>query len=115
MKKINKLDSKIQKVKNCALVTTSAITMSLIRANMIFADAAEVMEEIFNIIGKILVGAGVALGLFGAISWAYANSEGDGPGKHKAVGMIVAAAMLLLLSAILLGGSASKLASFITA
>ena len=91
------------------------IAMGIMMSNSLaFADAASSLM-VFFVSGmcKLILVGGVLLIVLGIVSYASANSEGDGPAKNKAKGELIAGIMLAVLS-IYLETQKSTLVSMIT-
>ena len=73
---------------------------TMVALNPILADGAagSLLETVISILCKLVVALGVVLVIMGVIHYAAANSEGDGPAKHKAVMQIASGIMLAILS-----------------
>ena len=86
-----------------------ALSGALILKNIAFA--AETNTSLFKTIVSALGGLAIASaainGVMGAIAYAEAKSEGEGPGMSKAKNQIVAAILLGIVGAALAGGAST--------
>lgn len=97
------------------MATSLVVTGSMLLTQFACADAAEeLLSQIINILGTLILGLAVLLAIMGLIHYATAHSEGDGPAKHKAIGQLAAAVMLIVLSIVLKGEAGSNLAKIIS-
>ena len=96
-------------------VGTALTTMgTMMMMTMASADSASsLLEFIIDVIGKLILAMAVIMAVMGLVSWAQANSEGDGPALNKAKMTLAAAIMLVILSVILIA-SKSTLAGMLT-
>lgn len=99
-----------------ALLTASAMAGTAL-TNMGFCapSANTALSLIFKKVGIAVGALGVVLAIFGIIHYASANSEGDGPAKHKAVMQIASGGMVLLIGAILIAGGFDSIINAVTA
>lgn len=99
-----------------ALLTASAMAGTALTNMGFCAPAANTtLSLIFKKIGIVVGALGVVLCIFGIVHYAAANSEGDGPAKHKAVMQIASGGMVLLIGAILIAGGFDSIINTITA
>lgn len=107
---MKKMNNKLQDLAKKAMpVIASATTVGMtVLPQLAFAAnngaATSLMESIIDLIAKLILGLAIILAIMGGVSYASAQSEGDGPAKNKAIGQLAAAVMLVVMS-ILLGGS----------
>ena len=64
----------------------------------ITSDYAGFMTALINVVAKAAIAFGIFLSVMGAIHYASANSEGDGPAKHKAVAQIASGVMVIIVA-----------------
>ncbi len=91
------LEEKAIPVGSMLISTGIMMTQTLVRADA----ASELMTTIIDILCKLIIVLGAVLALMGVIHYASANSEGDGPAKHKAIMQLAAGLMLVVLAAVL--------------
>jgi FtsH-binding integral membrane protein len=91
-----------------------SVGVSLISAGLMlsttfaYADAtSQLMEMIIDMICKLAIALGVIFAIVGGISLAAARSEGDGPAKNKAIGMLASGVMLAIMSAFILANKST--------
>lgn len=83
---------------NATMLTAGAFAATAL-TNAGFCDAKGALKEVFAEVGILIGILGVVFAVFGVIHYATANSEGDGPAKHKAQMQIASGGMVLLLGA----------------
>ena len=98
-----------------ALASATVIT-AMVFANPVFAvtegEVQNIVSTIIKIISVLIIASGLFTGIFGAVHYAEANGDGDGPAKSKAMKQISAGIMLLVMS-IILFANAKNLAGMI--
>ena len=94
--KVSKFTHKIQ---NLALSASLALGASMC-AMSAYADpnAKTAMSEAVVMIGKVVCIPGVLFLILGVVHYASANSEGDGPAKHKAIQQMAGGLTMSLIS-----------------
>lgn len=96
-------------------VTTAIVTSNVMMAALAdnTGNVSRIMSFIVRVIGALITALALFFAIMGLVHYAQANSEGDGPGKQKAVMQMAAGVMLLLLSIILMA-NASNIAGLIS-
>ncbi|WP_027432033.1 hypothetical protein [Lachnospira multipara] len=111
------MNSKIKRISTKMLSTVTSITTMATMTGLSVVCAADATALISWGI-KIMATIATILGAFytvqGVISYAAANSEGDGPAKNKAIQQIASGAMLVIVS-VLINSFSGSLVSMITA
>lgn len=90
-----KLMTKMQPVVATATGVMVTANMAIVNA---YADTTQtsVINNLKTVAGKVCIGFAAVIGLVGIISFARAQSDGDGPAKSKAIGELGGAIVLAL-------------------
>lgn len=111
---ISKETLKLNAIFLMSCIASFMFMMSFMTAHATSAtNATGLVTTIIKILAVLIIALGLFTAIIGLVSFASAQSEGDGPAKHKAVGQMAGGVMLIVLSIILIA-QAPTLAGYIS-